>query len=149
MTSSKSGVSSQDSVGHSFYPIRLIFGYVMGNCQAYQRPKFHVRSFLAFGCALEKGSIFPFFWPKRAENVGSGIRNRFYRISHQKTRFLSIPAFRYFLPFSRGSKTQLCMAQMEFFKSFGWRFVPHLVGHHPGGPGIDIWQHSDPHRRIL
>ena len=47
------------------------------------------------------------------------IQNWFYRIPSEKTRISSIPYFRHFLQFSRGSKTQLCKAQMNFFKSFG------------------------------
>ena len=53
MVFGQSGVSYQDSGSHSFYRIRLIFGYFVDNSIAYQKPKFHVRNIFAFGWALK------------------------------------------------------------------------------------------------
>ena len=52
------------------YPIRLIFGYIMSNCQGYQTPKFHVRIFFTYPRYRPKGGRFFGFLLKSGRKFG-------------------------------------------------------------------------------
>ena len=75
------------------YPMRLIFGYIMSNCQGYQTPKFHVRTFFTSPRYRPKGGRFFVFLLKSGRKFGPKYPGPVLSDSQWKKTFFIYPNF--------------------------------------------------------